>query len=164
MLYPALFLLAPLLISVVLLSSSIAAQPDGSLGGSSDGADYSHALCTAPIVDGDPASHYRGTWGPHEYFVARTLQRVCVYSNICLQLVEHAEGLGYTVRVKRFVPIPLSQEPATALPLHYHYLGFEMFSHGGTDFDIEVVHEAVPKHYAWATDAGVLSFFSRARL
>ena len=150
--------LAPLLISVALLSWSITVQSDGS----SDTGDYSHALCTAPILDEQPATHYRGTWGINEFLTARSLQRVCLYSNICLQLVQHAGEPGYFVEVKCFVPAPPSQEWTTPSPLHY--LGFERFSHGDWDAPFQVVHGAVPKDHAWATDAGVPPLSSRARL
>ena len=145
--------LASLLISVALLSWSITVLSDGS----SDTGDYSHALCTAPILDEQPATHYRGTWGINEFLTARTLQRVCLYSNICLQLVQHAGEPGYFVEVKCFVPAPPSQEWNTSSPPHY--LGFERFSHGDWDAQFEVVHGAVPKDHAWATDAGVPSLF-----
>jgi len=115
---------------------------------------YSHAQCTAPLLDEQPASHYRGYWGPREFFAARTKQRVCLYSNVCLQLVEADSG-RFSVQPQYFVPAPASAESSKKLP--DQYLGFERFEHAGLDFLFDVHHEAVPADYAWAVDAGMCS-------
>jgi len=115
---------------------------------------YSHAHCTAPLLDEQPATHYRGYWGPREFLAARTEQRVCLYSNVCLQLIEADSG-RFTTQPQFFVPAPASVESSKKLP--DEYLGFERFEHADVDFVFDVHHEAVPADYAWAVDAGMCS-------
>jgi hypothetical protein len=118
---------------------------------SSETATYSHAQCTVPFLDEHPATHYRGTWGLQQFLEARALQRVCVYSNVCIELVQRSQALAF-INMQSFVP-PLSISESHSSPPPQH-LGFERFIHSGTEFEFEIMHGAVPGHYAWALDAG----------
>ena len=113
---------------------------------------YSHAQCTVPLLDEQPATHYRGHWGPREFLAARAMQRVCLYSNVCFQLVTDS-GQSVTEILPQFFVPRTSVESSKNLPPQY--LGFEGFSHSGHDFEFDVHHEAVPADYAWGMDAGI---------
>ena len=150
-------MLASLLLFVALLSRSNAApsscSPDTDI--------YSHARCTVPFLDERPATHYRGTWGPQQFSDTRDLKRVCVYSNVCVELVLDASTNSFDINFKSFVPaLPLpGAEHDTPPPPQY--LGFEPFVHSNTPLEFDFVHHAIPNDSAWALDAGSHFLFGR---
>ena len=143
------FIMQHLLLLVVALLSLENAVPSA---GSSESGIYSHSHCTVPALDEQPATHYRGTWGHRQFLEARTLQRVCVYSNVCAEVVQPADANSFSVNFTSFVPAPPSAEDDPSVPPQY--LGFETFSHSFMDFEFDIVHHPVPNHYVWASDAG----------
>jgi hypothetical protein len=143
-------MLASILLFAALLSRSNAAPESGE----PDSGIYSHARCTVPFLDEQPATHYRGTWGPQQFLDARNLQRVCVFSNVCVELVLDASVNSFGVNFKSFVPaLPLPGAEHSTLPPP-QYLGFEPFSHFNMQLQFDFVHHAIPNDYAWALDAG----------
>lgn len=139
-------LIAPLFVATLLaLGSAVEAS------NSSDAPIYSHAQCTVPFLDEQPATHYRGTWGPQQFLTSQTLQRVCLYSNVCVQIVQRTD-MHTSIDMKSFVPSPPSSEDDASLPPQY--LGFEQFTHRDVEIAFDIAHTPVPSDYAWALDAG----------
>jgi hypothetical protein len=152
-------MLASLLLLVALLSRSNTAPASDS----PDADIYSHSRCTVPFLDERPATHYRGTWGPQQFLDARNLKRVCVYSNVCVELVLDSSANSFDINFKSFVPAlpPPGAENSTLLPPQY--LGFEPFSHLDMPLQFDFLHHAIPNDYAWALDAGSHLTFCGAR-